>query len=188
MTNSYDEQIRNLLKNGGVGFMPSDTIYGLSCRALDSSAVKRLHQIKQRDQKPFIILIFNTDQLNQLGLDPGSFRSVLKYWPGKLTAIGRAEHAPGYLHMGTKTLAVRQPNNPDLRALIDKVGPIISTSANLSGQEPARSFAEAQRIFGNSLDFYIDAGLIDGQPSTIVKIDSDKLKLIRQGEVHLNEI
>jgi len=185
---NFDDKIAKLLQNGGVGFMPTDTIYGLSCRALDQSAVKRLHQVKNRDSRPFIILISSINQLHELGLIAGDFGPALGYWPGKLSVIGKADRAPEYLHMGTKTLAVRQPDYPELLGLINKTGPLVSTSANLSGQEPAHSLADAQKIFGDKLDFYVDVGPIDAQPSTIVKTSFAKLKVIRQGEVKINEI
>ena len=168
--------------------MPSDTIYGLSCRALDQDAVKKLHQIKNRDQRPFIVLISSVTQMHDLGLIATDFGPALRYWPGKLSAIGKADRAPEYLHMGTKTLAVRQPDYPELTKLINTTGPLISTSANLSGQEPAHTLAEAREIFGDELDFYVDAGPIKSAASTIARVRFAKLEVIRQGEVKLDEV
>jgi L-threonylcarbamoyladenylate synthase len=78
-------------------------------------------------------------------------------------------------------LAVRVPDNFELRNLIKKTGPIVSTSANLRGQEPAKTVKEARKYFGDRLDFYVDAGHLDSQPSTLVKIENNKLKVVRQG-------
>jgi|SRR5579859_4016626 len=186
ITDNFDDKIVELLKSGAVGFMPSDTIYGLSCRALDQKAVEKLHKIKQRDKnKPFIVLISKISQLNKLGIIATDVAPALRYWPGKLSIICEAEKAPPWLHLGTKTMAVRQPDYPDLQDLINKVGPIISTSANYQGDKPLTTAAAAKKYFGEKLDFYIDTGKIAGESSTIIRKDNYQLKIIRQGAVKL---
>ncbi|HVS79221.1 MAG TPA: L-threonylcarbamoyladenylate synthase [Candidatus Saccharimonadales bacterium] len=188
VTDSFDSRVVKLLSAGGVGLLPSDTIYGLSCRAPDQKAVERVHQIKRRDKtKPFVILISRVEQLNELGIITTEAAPALRYWPGKLTMICEAQDAPAWLHMGTRSLAVRQPDYPELRELIDKVGPIVSTSANLSGGQPAASVSDAQKYFGDKLDFYVDAGQLSGQPSTIIRKNNYELEVVRQGAVKVKE-
>jgi len=162
--------------------MPSDTIYGLSCRALDEAAVERLHKLKGRDKaKPFIVLVSSTTQLIDVGIITTDVAPALRYWPGRLTLICSAVNAPLWLHCGTKSLAIRQPDDKELRNLVTKVGPIISTSANLAGSQPAQSAAEARQYFSDKLDFYVDMGEIKSPPSTIAKVEDGKLVVIRQG-------
>ncbi|HLB66188.1 MAG TPA: L-threonylcarbamoyladenylate synthase [Candidatus Saccharimonadales bacterium] len=188
ITNSFDAKVVKLLKLGGVGFMPSDTIYGLSCRALDKKAVARLRKIKGCDQdKPFIALISSLTQLTDVGVITTDVAPALRYWPGRLTIICDALIAPLWLHRGTKTLAVRQPDNEELRNLIAKVGPIISTSANLASQKPARSMAAGQKFFGDKLDFYVDKGTINKKPSTIIHATFSKVEVVRPGAVRIKE-
>ena len=168
--------------------MPSDTIYGLSCRALDEAAVERLHKIKVRDKnKPFIVLISTTAQLNDLGIITTDVAPALRYWPGPLTIICQAEGAPLWLHRGTKTLAVRQPDDKALRNLIDRVGPLISTSVNLAGQKPVRTINGAKKYFGDKLGFYVDKGAVNNQPSTIIRATFSKVEVVRQGAVKIKE-
>lgn len=187
VTKIIDENIIDLLLDGGIGFMPSDTIYGLSCRAQDQAAVEKLHKIKRRDKtKPFIVLISNINQLHDLGVDTTSLSWAFRYWPGKLTVVCDAPHAPDWLHKGTSNLAIRQPDSKQLVDLIDQVGPIISTSANLAGDQPAQTAAQAQKYFGDELDFYIDQGKIGSQPSTIIKMRLGKIEVIRQGAVKID--
>lgn len=187
ITDSFDDEIVGLLKSGGVGLLPSDTIYGLSCVALNRASVERIHKIKRRDKtKPFVILISRIEQLNDLGIITTDAAPALRYWPGKMTLICEALKAPDWLQMGTATLAVRQPDYSKLRELIDKVGPIVSTSANLSGGQPADSVKQARGYFGDKLDFYVDAGRLAGQPSTIVKSSFKGLEVIRLGAVKIN--
>lgn len=187
-TDRLDKEIVRLLQKGGVGLLPSDTIYGLSCRALDKQAVERIHHIKRRDKnKPFVILISGMDQLKDLGITTTDAALALSYWPGKLTIICDAEKSPGWLHMGFRTLAVRQPDYPGLRELIKITGPLISTSANMQDGRPAESVFQAKKYFGDKLDFYVDAGRLSGRPSTIVRPVFDKLDVIRQGAVRIKK-
>ncbi len=166
--------------------MPSDTIYGLSCRALGEVAVERLHKLKDRSAgKPFIILISNIKMLDLLSISKSQAEPAFKYWPGALSAILESK-APKFLTLNTNSLAVRMPNQPDLLKLIDKVGPIVSTSANLEGGKPAQSVAEAKSIFADKLDFYVDVGPLDGSQSTLAALKDGRLEVIRQGAVRIN--
>lgn len=185
-TDKFDDEVVRLLKFGGVGFLPSDTIYGLSARALDKAAVKKLHALKGRTQnKPFIILISDTTQLALFGI---KYTKLAKhYWPGPLTIIFDAPNAPDWLHSGTRALAIRLPADEKLRKLIDATGPLISTSANREGQPPAKSADQAKKFFGEELDFYVDVGEIIAVPSTIVKLTGGKLETLREGSVKINQ-
>jgi L-threonylcarbamoyladenylate synthase len=185
-TLEFDGQVVGLLQNGGIGFMPSDTVYGLSGRAMKQAAVDRIYQAKERDaDKPFVILISSLKMLDLLSIDREEVRPAQKYWPGPLSIICNAPNAPAWLQRGTKSLAVRLPDYPDLLKVIDKTGPLVSTSANKQGKATVNSAAEALRLFSDSLDFYVDKGLLDDISSTIVKMDKDKLKVIRQGATQL---
>lgn len=186
MTKDFDDRLESLLKNGRVGFMPSDTIYGLSALALAKQAVDRLYAIKARQEdNPFIILFSDIEMLNKLSIDSKQTAAVERYWPGGLSFICEAPQAPIWLHRGLNSLAVRIPNHPQLLDLICRVGPIISTSANPSGRKPASNMQEAKKYFGDSLDFYIDAGDISGMPSTIARLKNGKLEVVRDGAVKI---
>lgn len=185
-TNKFDGEVAGLLKNGAVGLMPSDTIYGLSGRALDQKTVERIYELKGRDQnKPFIVLISDLKMLDSLNVRYNKVITDRGYWPGPLTVIFPAPQAPDWLHIGTKTLAIRLPDNKQLLKLINQTGPLISTSANLQSQEPLTSASEAKAIFGERLDFYVDVGVRKSLPSTITKIENGKLKVVRQGFIKI---
>lgn len=185
-TTKFDDEVVRLLKSGGVGFMPSDTIYGLSCRALDKKAVERIHALKRRDSgKPCIVLISKINQLKDLNIDSAQAGVMEEYWPGKISLEFNAPDAPTWLHLGLGRFAVRMPDDKELLRLIDGVGPIISTSANIQGDKPAISIEEAKEYFGDQLDFYIDSGKIHSEPSTIVIFKDGKLKVDRPGAVKI---
>lgn len=169
--------------------MPADTIYGLSTYALNQHAVERVYALKGRDErKPLIVLISHPKMLDLLSIDIMQVKSVEKYWPGPLTLICQADNSPAWLHRSTKTLAVRIPAEGRLLELIEGIGPLVSTSANPEGQRPAASVGEAIKYFDDKLDFYIDGGDLSGRaPSTIARQVGDKLEVVRQGAVEINQ-
>ncbi len=177
----------SLLKKGAIGLLPSDTIYGLSCSVLNKTEVERIYELKGRDyDKPLIILLTGIEQAKELGLDPKELEPVRKYWPASLSVVAPAgADTPEFLHRGTKTLAVRIPNIPALRELMRKVGPLVSTSANVQGERPGNNVAEAKKVFGDKLDFYVDGGQSSGQPSTLAEVKGGQLKVLRQGSFRL---
>lgn len=183
-TRSLDKEITRLLLAGGVGVLPTDTVYGLSGRAMDKTAVAKLYKLKNRPAgKPFIILISDESQLAQLGINRADAAAALRYWPGRLSLICTAKGSPVWLQPHDHTIAVRCPDLPALAKLISITGPLISTSVNKHKADPATTIAEAEKYFKNKLDFYVDAGKLSGKPSTIVKVISGKLVVIRPGAV-----
>ena len=186
VTDKFDRRISQLLKQGRVGVLPTDTIYGLSCITSSQKAVRRIHILKKRDKtKPFVILISKVTQLTSLGINTAEAGPALAYWPGPLTLVCSASQAPSWLSMGSAALAVRQPASDELRRLIDKTGPLISTSVNLQGSKPAANIKEAMNCFGEELDFYVDAGELTSLPSTIVRPAAGGLEVIREGAIQV---
>jgi L-threonylcarbamoyladenylate synthase len=188
VTDRFDDEVVRLLKTGGAGLLPSDTIYGLSCLALDGSTVEKLHRLKARDgNKPFIVLISDIKMLDLLSISKDQADVVKRYWPGALSLEFQTPNAPAWLHRGLNHFAIRMPDYPDLLQLIDQVGPIVSTSANLQGETPVNSVAEARQKFGDQLDFYVDAGELNNPPSTLAVVKDGRLLVERQGAVKIDE-
>jgi L-threonylcarbamoyladenylate synthase len=78
---------------------------------------------------------------------------------------------------------------PPLKSLLEKTGPLLTTSANQPGKPPATTIQEAEAYFGGSVDFYVDGGDLSGRPpSTIIRVVDDEVEVIRQGAVKLNEL
>lgn len=168
-------QIASALTGGAVVLMPTDTIYGLHAVATNAEAVARIVEIKGRDgQKPFILLASSVEQLSDLGITatPEIVAALASIWPAPLTAI---------LPRGESTLAVRVPALDWLRALIERTGPLVSTSANRSG-EPAVDRPEAlARDLQNALDI-VDGGIRGGEPSAILDLTRHEPRFIREGD------
>jgi L-threonylcarbamoyladenylate synthase len=165
-----------ILKNGGVGVIPTDTIYGIVGRALDPDAVARVVRIKNRsDGKSFIVLISSTDDLKTFGipLPPVELDILNKVWPGKVSVAFDDKRA------------FRLPDDKQLIEIIKQTGPLIAPSANPEGQPPATDIAEAKAYFGDRVDFYEDGGKLQSPPSTLIKIKDGKIEVLREGAVKI---
>lgn len=188
--------IIKIIKDGGIGVLPTDTLYGLVGSAMNSKTVERIYKLRRRSpDKPCIILISSTKDLKLFGIKQDKFSKdfLQKNWPNPLSVIlacSPREAGPEpkfkYLHRGTKSLAFRIPANDDLRAFLALSGPLIVPSANFEGEKPSETIQEAKKYFGNKVDFYQDGGKLSGQPSTLIKIKNHKIDIIRQGAFTLN--
>ncbi|MBI2334565.1 threonylcarbamoyl-AMP synthase [Candidatus Daviesbacteria bacterium] len=164
--------IVNILENGGIGVMPTDTIYGIVGSALNTQTVEKIYQLKKRSKnKPFIILISSLDDLKKFDIKLTKKQEVFlqKIWPNPVSVI---------LH----SLAFRMPKNKKLLDLLDKTGPLVAPSANIARQKPAATIDEAKKYFGGKVDFYLDKGKIKSQPSTLIELATDgSYHILRQG-------
>lgn len=178
----YNLEVSVTLNSGGVGVLPTDTLYGLVCRAEDEKATRRLYDLKKRENKPGTIIASNTDQLLHLGLDERMLLKAKKYWPNPLSILIPIVDRE-YLHQGKSSLACRIVAGPEqLIKLLDATGPLLTSSANHPGEIPASTIEQAKMYFGDKVDFYIDGGdMSKRQPSTVAKLSSGELEILRQG-------
>jgi L-threonylcarbamoyladenylate synthase len=177
-------EIARQLPDGSVVLLPTDTIYGLHALALDEAAVARVAEMKGREEtKPFVVLASSVDQLADLGVIASidQLRALNTIWPAPLTVILPLEK-PVAASRGARSLAVRIPALDWLRELAARTGPLVSTSANRSGEPPVESPSQLARDLQEKLDAVIDAGVRNGEPSVILDLTSDEPRFIRQGE------
>lgn len=193
MAKSWKEinrEITPVLLGGGVGILPTDTLYGLVGCALNEEAVERIYEIRKRDlKKPMIILVSSIDDLKSFGISLSleQMKILKKMWPAKLSVVIDCKNKKNkHLLRGGKSLAFRMPDDKNLLELLKKTGPLVAPSANLAGEKPAENFREAQKYFGDEVDFYVDADKLKSQPSTLIKLENDgSFKMLRRGAVKL---
>ena len=176
-----------LLKQGGVGVMPTDTVYGLVARASDPKAVARLYSLKERDHKPGTVIAASTDQLIALGVPKSHIDKVKKWWPNPLSVETPLESNLNYLHQDTGRQGFRVVADEGVRRILEQTGPLVTSSANHPGKPGSVTIQEAMDYFDDRVDFYVDGGNLTGRaPSTIIKItDTGEIKIIRQGAIDL---
>lgn len=173
----------SLLKNDGIGVLPTDTLYGIVGSAFSEKAIDRIYALKGRDEnKPFIILISSPSDLVTFGIKLSASEQEFLHsvWPGPVSVILPCPLKKyAYLHRGTESLAFRVPKSRKLRTFLEKTGPLVAPSANMQGQPPASIIREAKRYFGDKADFYIAAGKKEGKPSKLVSLLSENPKILR---------
>jgi L-threonylcarbamoyladenylate synthase len=188
-TYSNIDAITNSLKEGKVIVLPSDTLYGFSCLALSPISVEKIYTLKQRENnKPFIILISDISELEKFGIKLNDYQlNFLKLnWPAPLTVVIDVNNDKySYLHRGTRSLGFRIPDNQLLIDILKQVGPITSTTVNISGQPAVKTIKEASDIFGLDVDLYVENGVMESEPSTVIKLDKSSFAVLRQGKVLL---
>lgn len=182
--NMRQAEIVGLLHAGGVGVLPTDTIYGLVGSALMPKTIERVYKLKKRSpDKPLIVLIADIEELEQFGvvLSEKLIAQLHHYWPGAHSIIlPTIDEDFFYLHRGGGTIAFRLPDKENLRELIQKTGPLVAPSANIEGKSPAQTIEQARKYFGTDVAFYIDGGELIGKPSTILEFNGKDMRIIRR--------
>lgn len=175
------------IDNGKLGIIPTDTLYGLVAKASSETAVSKMYSLKYRNNKPGTLIAANINQLVILGLKKRYLQAVEQYWPSAVSVVIPTGPVLSFLHQGKVSLAVRIPKNKELSKLLTKTGPLLTTSANLPGKQPATTIKEAKAYFGDKVDFYVDSGQLVSEPSTLIRIVDDAVEVLRQGKVKINE-
>jgi L-threonylcarbamoyladenylate synthase len=184
-----NSQISDVIARGGVIAYRTDTFYGLGADPYNRDAVRKIKQLKGReDHKPILIIISDRQDLSRFIAEPTPQFNLLAeaFWPGPLTLIGpAAADVPDEITAGTKSIGVRLPNDENLRGLVRACGgALTATSANPSNQPPATSAQEVFRYFGEAIDLIVDGGgVTTDQPSTVVDVSDVGPKLIREGAI-----
>jgi L-threonylcarbamoyladenylate synthase len=183
-----------VIQAGGVIVYPTDTLYGLGANAWNPGAAARVAQIKnRREGKPVLVLVHTpaaalglTDEVTEAGN-----ALIGSFWPGPLTLLFRCgAHVPLSVTGGLGKVGVRVPANRVCVRLSELSGcPLISTSANISGEPVQRSVQDIERSLGPGVDLFIDGGLLpDSLPSTVVDVSDPVPRLVREGAITYEDL
>ncbi|MFC2601874.1 MAG: L-threonylcarbamoyladenylate synthase [Candidatus Saccharimonas sp.] len=187
-TSVDNDELINILNGGGIGVLPTDTVYGLVARAADPVAIQKMYDIKKRADQPGTLIASSINDLVKLGLDSSQLSLAAKFWPGQISVVTNADNVAVYLKQTRDSLAVRIPDDPSLSRLLAQTGPLMTTSANVPGQPTSSTIAEAKAYFGDKVDFYVDGGTItNNQPSTIIGLNEHAdVVVFRRGAVDVD--
>ena len=166
----------NLLRSGGVIAFPTDTVYGLAAAADDEVARRRIYLIKGRPVGlPLILMAAAESQLEGfVHLDSRTEAIIRSWWPGPLTVILHAK--------GGGTLGVRIPKHDVALELLRAAGPLMTTSANLHGKDPAMTADEAATL--NGLAAILDGGKAPGGvASSVLDLTGPEPHVLREGAI-----
>lgn len=182
------------LRAGEVVVYPTETFYGIAADAFAPAALERIFAIKGRDiAKTIALIAHDTAAAFAIAREVPEFARRLAdvFWPGPLTLVLPARRGiPDALIGPDGGVGVRVSSHPIARALASGLGrPITATSANRSGEAPARTIEQARAALDDKVKVFVEGGtLIGGAPSTVVQCARDGWRLLRAGAVGVNEI
>ncbi len=197
ISGKYDTAINEaaeLLKNGGIVAIPTETVYGLAASAFSGEAIKKVFIAKGRPQdNPLIVHISDIDMLKKVAreIPEKAIECAKRFWPGPFTMVlKKSENIAESVSAGLDTVAVRMPSDKTARDIIKKSGlPLAAPSANLSGS-PSPTTAKHTLL---DLDGRVDAVVLGGDcevgvESTVVALFGDTPRLLRPGAVTVEQL
>ncbi|MBE6162239.1 MAG: threonylcarbamoyl-AMP synthase [Streptococcus equinus] len=184
--------LEEILQSGGAVILPTETVYGLFAQAMNEDAVEHVYQLKRRPKEKAMnlnvadyetILAFSKNQ-------PSYLKKIYDtFLPGPLTIILQAnDRVPAWINSGLSTIGFRIPKHPQTLELIKKTGPLIGPSANISGKESGKIFADIKKQFGNNVTGLSDDTALTGVDSTILDLSGDSARILRQGAITKEEL
>jgi tRNA threonylcarbamoyl adenosine modification protein (Sua5/YciO/YrdC/YwlC family) len=178
-------RVGEILRNGGVIAYPTDTTYGIGCSIFNKKGIERIYLLKQREKrKPFSFICADLSEVARYArVSNFAFKLLRRHLPGPYTFVLEATSiVPDLLLTRQKTVGIRIPNNRICSAIVAELGhPIITTSANRSGDEPIGSPDTVERELGKELDLVIDGGTLSADVSSIVSLIGDVATVLRTG-------
>lgn len=183
-----------VLRAGGIVALPTDTVYGIAVALSTPGGIERLFEVKRRPpDKGIMLLLDDAAQADRAGtMTPAAAALAAAAWPGGLTVVVPQRpdvRWPAVLTGGAATIGLRVPDHDAPRALARGVGPLPTTSANVSGDPAADDAAGITEQLGDAIDLVLDGGPAKGGPaSTVVDCTGERPAILRIGAVTAAEV
>lgn len=178
-------QAVDILNRGGVIAYPTDTTYGIGCSIFNKRGIDRIYQLKQREKKkPFSFICTDLSEVARYAkVSNYAFKILKRFLPGPYTFVLDASSiVPDLLTTKQKTVGIRIPANRICMAIVMGLGhPIVTTSANLSAEEPIGDPILVEDMLGKQLDLVIDGGVLSPDVSSVVSLIGDVPAVLRKG-------
>lgn len=178
-------RVVELLENGGIIAYPTDTTYGIGCSIFNKRGIERIYVLKQREKKkPFSFICADLSDVARFSkVSNYAFKIMKRYLPGPYTFVLTASNiVPNLLVTRQKTVGIRIPDNKICLAIVQRLGhPIITTSANISGEEPIGDPVQVEQELGKKLDLVVHGGNLSAHVSSIISLINDVPVVLRKG-------
>ena len=175
---------------GKIICFPTDTVYGVGALVDDNKAISKIYKMKNRsDNKPLPILCSKLEQVDRYVIITKTAKTLMdKYWPGALTLILKKKDG-SLANINESTLAFRMPNSDIALKILDHFSLLATTSVNTSGEKELNSVGEIEEKFSDYIDYLVtDAATFSSVASTIIDATASEIKILRQGNIHINEV
>ena len=185
------ERTSQIIEKGGIVVFPTDTVYGIGCNPYNPNSVKKIYEIKSRDKiKSLPVLAYSLDIVKEITIiDKFTEKIIKKYWPGPLTLILTLtdQKLKESLKLQNK-IAIRIPDSKCTLKLLEECKLLVGTSANISGNSSYTNPDECIKNIKN-YDVFLNGGTITSKgESTIIEIEDEKIKIIREGALKAEDI
>lgn len=184
--------LKEILENGGAVILPTETVYGLFAQAMNEAAVEHVYQLKRRPKdKAMNLNVADLETILAFSKNQPSYLKTLyeAFLPGPLTIILQAnDRVPAWINSDLSTIGFRIPNHPKTLELIQQTGPLIGPSANISGRESGKIFADIKTQFNNEVTGLADDAALTGVDSTILDLSGETARILRQGAITKAEL
>lgn len=180
-----------LLSSGHVVALPTETVYGLAAALSHPEAIHKIYSLKGRpSNNPLIVHLATPDQLLPYvtTLPPKTDALIEHFWPGPLSIVLPARNIPPEATGGLTTAAFRIPDFPLTRQIIEKTGPLVMPSANLSGKPSGTSLADLTEDFGVELPMVDGGKRPGGIESTVIHYTEGRWHMIRRGAISAEQL
>lgn len=184
----------DVLRDGGLVALPTDTVYGIAVAVSTPGGIERLFEVKRRPpDKAIMLLLDDAAQAARAGvMTPAAAALAAAAWPGGLSIVVPQRPDlpwPAALTGGDQTIGLRVPDHDAPRALAREIGPLPTTSANVSGLPEASDAMGIVVQLGDAVDLILDGGPAHGGPaSTVVDCTGDLPVVLRIGAVPVEEV
>jgi L-threonylcarbamoyladenylate synthase len=175
--------LEDIIKNGGLAIVPTDTVYGIICDGKNLTSKQNIFNLKGRTvNKTLIGFVENLQSAEKFAYLPENFLDFIKNkWPGKNTFVLKSKVNLTYLSTTQNTIGLRIPDFQLINKLNKKIEIIASTSANISGEKSASCLDEISKKIKEGVDICIDAGKIYGKASSVWDLTGEKPIILRKG-------
>jgi len=183
-----------VLRNGGLVGVPTETVYGLAGNGLNADAVAKIYEVKGRPEvKPLSLLVPSLEVAATVCAEIPQAARILaeKFWPGPLTLVlPKNDSVPDIVTAGGDTIGVRCPDHPLTLALLREAGvPAAAPSANVSDMPSPKCADDVLSYFDGKIECVIDGGKCElGVESTLVLLTDGSYKILRQGALSEDDI
>lgn len=188
----YFLDVRDLFSRGELIVYPTETLYALGVNPFDEKAILRLYEVKRRPRNlPISIAVSDLEMMKKVAkINPLAEEIYEQFLPGPVTLLlEKRNDLPDILTSGTDKIGIRVPKHPAALRIIDMVGPITATSANLHHHPEPKNLDIALEQLGENVMLYLDCGECEYQaPSTTVDISDSSAKIIRKGVISNEEL